>query len=55
LYFKVVHHADISWVWVFGPFWIPMAIVIGISALALAIFLIVLLIAFLIDVGNGRV
>lgn len=29
-YLKVVKGAALSWVWVFAPFWLPMAIIIGI-------------------------
>jgi hypothetical protein len=36
-YLKVVHGADLSWVWVFAPFWLPMAIVLGVFGILFVI------------------
>lgn len=44
---KAVGYLDIEWLWVFAPLWLPIAVVMGLMFLILALIIVALFLAIL--------
>ena len=47
VYLKLTNQIDWSWIWVFSPLWIPLAIVIGFVMAIIAVYLIIIIISMI--------